>query len=197
MKAEEGKLKWQMKRVEEKQRMTEATEDVQEVSKWRQEQAKELTQCDYDRNKIKKKELLDEHKKYQAFKKEKKNERSDTNMKLVTKEYEALKIDSQYATEMKKELPIKEREMMINANCDNYTMVAEYSLEDSLREKEESRLSRNEEEDLNLGAKMLEARKERDAAFQSLQLLRSQQHLKIDSGAHIPTRPFIPDTVTM
>lgn len=194
LKAMEGQLKWAMKRDEEKQRRIEAAADAKEVTKWRQEQAKELTQCGVDRKRTKAEQLTEENRLFQEFKRMAKVKDAQLNTRLITEEYVEKKDESLHTMEQRRTEPGEARKLIIDANLEKYDLIAMYNVEESRREKMEQAIARNEAEDATLGLQMLEARKARDAALQSLEFVKSQQRVIVPADNHIPTRPFVPNT---
>jgi len=193
MKAMEGQLKWAMKRDEEKQMKYEKGKDVAEVMKWRQDQAKEITECADERGKGKKEAYLGDSRNFQEFKREAKGADFKRNAQRIKDEYAEKKEISEWAMDLKRTLPLEERKCIVDANLERYTLVQLYNIEESQREKLETTSTRNENEELGLGLMMLEARKERDAALQSLEFFRAQQRLTMPTETQIPTRPFVPN----
>jgi len=194
MKAMEGQLKWSMKRDEEKLSIQEAKEDVREVMNWRQGQKTEISQCASVREQQKKVENLDENRTFQEFKRDAKVVDVKVNSQRINEEYLEKKEHSEWAMDLKRTLPLEEQKIIVDAHLEGYTHISMYNIEEAQREKFEQKISRDDDEELNLSYQMLEARRERDSALQSLEYYRAQQRLDMPGQNDIPTRPFSPLT---
>lgn len=193
MKAMEGQLKWAMKRDEEKQIKHEGKQDTRDVMEWRQQQAKELAECAGERETQKKGANLEEARMFQEFKRDAKGREFKREAQVIKEQYAEKKENSEWAMDLKRTLPLEERKLIVDANLERYTLMSMYNIEESQKEKIEEKMSRDDAEEADLGFKLLEARRERDAALQSLEFFRSQEKLNMPAGQSIPTRPFSPN----
>jgi len=192
MKAMEGKLKWGMKREEEKQVKRLQAEDNLKTMKWRQQETKNFREEAETREVMKKNERLNDAKKFQDFKRDAKQREIKRNEARASAEYLEDKEYSERVVEDKRSLPLEAKRMIIDSNMERLADLANYNLMEAQQQKYEQQLSRELLEEQDLSLQMLAARKERDAALQSLEFFRNQQRLALPDGRDIPTRPFSP-----
>lgn len=192
MKAMEGKLKWGMKREEEKQVKCLQAQDNLKTIKWRQQETKNFGEEAETREVMKKNERLNDAKKFQDFKRDAKQREIKRNEARASAEYLEDKEYSERVVEDKRSLPLEAKRMIIDSNMERLADLANYNLMEAQQQKYQQQLSRELLEEQDLSLQMLAARKERDAALQSLEFFRNQQRLALPDGRDIPTRPFSP-----
>lgn len=196
MKAMEGQLKWTMKRDEDKQKSQDSRQDKLAVMKWRQEQAKGLQEYAGDRANNFKLTNLRDQRDFQEFKRSAKKSDQEEDLQQMKDQYVESKDVSEFATEMKRIVPIEDRKVLIDQNLDRCALMSMYALEESQREKQQQTYDRNEFEEVELGHQMLQASKERDSALQSLEFFRLQSRQTTENSQiwNIPSRPpIVPD----
>lgn len=193
MKGVEAQLRWQMKRDEDKTRKNETREDASKIMQWRQEQKQGLQEYAADRALGDKITTLKESKDFQEFKRAVKQEDKEEEIQEAKELYNETKDNSEWTVEQKRTIPLEEQKLIVDQNLERYTLLSMYNIEESQREKYDARVAREELEETTLGYAMLEARKERDAALQSLEYFRQHQRESMPANKHIQSRPFYPN----
>lgn len=192
MRSMDADLKWRMKREEDKQRNNETKEDAKDIMEWRHEQKKQQAEYGKARAEKHKREALEESKDFQDFKHvakqvELQNElEKSKELCLVDKEY------SEWVAKNNKDLYHEERQSTVDMHLEQYALVSTFKFEDAQREKIECQIARMEAEEAELGFAMLEARRERELAIQSLEHVKKQERTPVVGARHIATRPFLP-----
>lgn len=190
MKAMEAQLKWNMKRMEDKQRKSEGKEDSLDLMKWRKERKQGLTEYAANRALHDKQVNLKESQDFQEFKRAVHQVAKEDELQNMKEEYLETKDVSEWNTHLRKTIPEEERQAIVDANLENYALLSEYNMEAMQHEKMDQKLAREDAEELSLGYQFMEAQRERDEALQSLEFFRMQQRLGPAQGQDIPTRPF-------
>lgn len=192
MKSMDSDLKWRMKREEEKQRNNEAKEDTKDIMEWRHEQKKQQVEYGKTRAAKHKREALDESKLFQEFKHvakevELQNElQKSKELCLVDKEY------SEWVAQHNRDLYHEERQNTVDMHLEQYALASTFAIEEAQREKIECKIARMEAEEAELGFAMLEARRERELAIQSLEHVKKQERTAVKGTQHLASRPFLP-----
>jgi len=192
MRSMDSDLKWRMKREEDKQRNNEAKEDTKDLMEWRKEQ--KIQQQEYGKTRAEKhkREALEESKDFQDFKHVAKqvelaNElEKSKELCLVDKEY------SEWMAESNNGKHREERQNTVDMHLEQYALASTYKIEEAQREKIERKIARMEDEEAELGFAMLEARREREAAIQSLEHVKKLERTPVNGALHIASRPILP-----
>jgi len=192
MKSMEAQLKWTMKREEDNQRKNETREDASKLMGWRQDRKKGLKEYGAQRKQDDKLTSLREQRDFQEFKRVVKQVGKEEEPLRANEAYNESKDNSDWAADLKRTMPLEERKLIVDANLEKYTLVSMFHVEESQREKLEQKIVREELEETDLSHQMLQARKERAAALQSLEIIREQQRLSAPASRHIASRPFDP-----
>lgn len=192
MKSMDSDLKWRMKREEDKQRNNEAKEDSQDLMEWRREQKNQQKEYSKKRAEFHKREALEESKDFQDFKHVAKQVELNNELEISKELCLVDKEHSEWTVEHNKYLHHEERKQTVDAHLEQYTLVSMYNIEEAQREKIECKISRMEAEEAELGFAMLEARRERELAIQSLEHVKKQERIRTPSNRHISSRPFLP-----
>lgn len=190
IKAMEGQTKWKMKREEDEARKLERNQDASNLMNWRKEQANGLNEYTADRALADKINYQHDSREFQEFKRHVHDVDKANEMQLSKELYNETKDVSDWNMEMKRLLPLEEQRMMVDVHLERYALMAEYNAEELQHEKMDTKMCREMEEEAELGYQMLEVRKERDEALQSLEYFRAQQRIVAPTGRHIPSRPI-------
>jgi len=192
MRSMDSDLKWRMKREEDKQRNNEAKEDTKDLMEWRKEQKTQQQEYGKTRAEKHKREALEESKDFQDFKHVAKqvelaNElEKSKELCLVDKEY------SEWMAESNNGKHREERQNTVDMHLEQYALASTYKIEEAQREKIERKIARMEDEEAELGFAMLEARREREAAIQSLEHVKKLERTPVNGALHIASRPILP-----
>jgi len=189
IKAQEAQMKWNMKREEERQKKTEKKDDAQEMLEWRRQQQDEMLALQAQRKKATQCAELQERRDYQEHKRDQKAMHKEEELQRVTEEYLETKENAEYRVEMHKMMMAERPKPGIEANLENFRALAEYNQAEQQREDQERADQRMAAEQAALEHKMMQARRERDLALQSLEITRSGQATEVPSGRHLSARP--------
>jgi hypothetical protein len=190
MRAMEAEVKWKMKRDEEKQKQYETREDEREIMLWRQDRKKGLTEYASQSRQHDKIETLRDAREFQDFKRYAKQADKEDEMQLTTELYKETKEYSDYHVDLKRILPLEEEKRVVDDNLERYTTLAMHQHEMVQIEKLETKLAREQEEDTKMADQLLQAKKARDEALQSLEYVRAKGQMLVSTNRDIRPRPF-------
>jgi len=192
MKAMEAKMKWDMKREEDKTRKNTQLEDSRDLADWRQQQENDTAELVSNRNRKQKETELVESRDYQEFKRFDHNRQKEDELKEQIEDYTELKLNSEWEVELKRSVPLEENKERVDANLERITCLTNYNLQKERLDVQEARFDRYLEENTLMHYQLQNAKDERDAARESLKFFTTQQKCSIAIENEIPSRPIVP-----
>jgi|Transcript_82994 hypothetical protein len=192
MRAMEAKMKWDMKREEDKTRKNTQLEDARDLADWRQQQENDIAEFVSNRNRKQKETELGESRDYQEFKRFDHNRQKEDELKEQIEDYTETKLNSEWEVELKRTVPLEENRERVDANLERITCLTNYNLQKERLDVQEARFDRYLEENTLMQYQLQKAKDERDAARESLKFFTTQQKCSIAIENEIPSRPIVP-----
>mmetsp|Transcript_57490 Transcript_57490/g.133988 ORF Transcript_57490/g.133988 Transcript_57490/m.133988 type:complete len:450 (+) Transcript_57490:51-1400(+) len=189
LKAQESELKWNMRREEDKQRRVEKKQDEQETMAWRQQQKMKMLARQAQLRKAEKKVVLEDSKSFQEHKRAQKQAAKDEELQNIHQAYVETVANSAKEVEAKTIAMAEWPKPAIEANLEKLRHLAEHKLEEQQREDIETAQVRAAAEQAELDHQLMLAKRERELALQSLEVVRSHRHSAVPQGRHLVARP--------
>lgn len=191
MKAMENNLKWNMNREEDKTQKIERKADQKNLMEHRQQESADMKQLQAEISKDRQINDLSEGKHFQEFKRVAKAEDHVEEAQRQHNEYCETKDHSDWQVEALKELNSVRQGIEIEDRVVHHQFIKEYRADQKDQEKEEQLSGLMLTKQLDLDNEIQAARQERDAALQSLEVVRSKQHVPVSPERHMGSRPSI------
>lgn len=189
MKAEESALKWALKREEVKSLRQERKKDLHDVSKWRQEQHKDLQQYIADTSHATLVAELADNKDFQEFKR---SAHEDANADDLQRAHDDFMFDKDYSEWMANKLRVEHAERartQCAANLEQIQHSGEAFFEAKQHERMEQWENRMLEEQLDAGLQLMKAKQEREALMESVEHMRKNKQVPVPHGIHLAAKP--------
>lgn len=179
MKAMESKIKLNMKREEAKARTAERDAKAKDLAQWRQQQSELAKVYDKEVEQERLHTKLAENKDFQEAKRGARLHEKEEEAHKIKADYMEHKEDSRIRVEMQTTVALNRQRVLVEEHLENMQVVAEYQLEEQIREKREEEERRAAQERAELDLQLRKAVAERARELENLGYIRGKKDVSI------------------